>query len=256
MAASAAWSVPVVAAAVAAPLASASPVFCRSATMFTRSTVASNPTVLSAVSTTGVPSTVRITSVLAPGTTTETEGQSFNLTRDTVVWSGFAERRSSYEAQGRGGWVPGSLVLNQRRAGSTAGTPTAGSPAQTLMVEFFDKDGRPFAPVGAELTFSHIDSRAAPSAPWFVSSWDTVGFSTPPVSISSRGGSAGTGAGTVADPFRRATGDEPAGGEPLFDTFAFDVLPSGSTFVCGQHEGRQGWQSLALSALSFRSTDC
>ncbi|NRG40654.1 hypothetical protein HRK28_06930 [Rathayibacter sp. VKM Ac-2835] len=253
---SAAWGIPVVAAAMAAPSASASPVSCRSTTMFTTSAIASNPTVLTAVSPAGVVSTVRITSHLTPATTTETEGQSFNRTRDTVVWDGFVQRTRSYEAQARRGWEPGSFVLNQRRGGPVSETPTPGPPSQTLALQFFDASGRSFAPLDVRLTISDITSASPPSGAWFTSHWDTVGFSSAPTSISSEGGDAGTGAGTLADPFRRATGGEPSGGTPRLDTFAFDVLASGSVLVCSQHEGRQGWQSLALSALSFRSTDC
>ncbi|QHF23192.1 hypothetical protein GTU73_03670 [Rathayibacter sp. VKM Ac-2804] len=256
IAASAAWSIPVVSAAVAAPLAAASPATCRSTTMFSPSKAASTPTVLTAVSPTGVASTVRITSVLAPGTTTETEGRSFDLTRDGTVWAAVGGPRSAEEVL-FAEFEPGPLLLNQRRAGAITETPPPGSDAQTLTFEFLDSAGRSFDPLDVRLEIQNITSYVLPGYPWVLSRWTTVGFSVAPASISSRGGDAGAGSGVMDDPFRRATSSAPPPQrDHLVDTFTFGVFPSGSTLTYGQHEGHQGWHASALSALSFVSQNC
>ncbi|QHC60045.1 hypothetical protein [Rathayibacter sp. VKM Ac-2760] len=256
LAASAAWSLPVVSAAVAAPLAAASPVSCLSTTMFTPTSVASNPTVLTALSSTGVLSTVRISSVLAPGTTTETRGQDFDLTRDGSRWASNGDPSAVGEVVLRD-YPDGSLMLNQRRAGPIEEEPSPGSDLQTLTFEFLGADGRPFDPTDVRLTIQNITSFAVPNDPWLVDWWSTVGFSVPPASISAMPGHPGAGAGTVADPFRRdASTDLGIFGGALVDTFIFRTFPSGSTLAFSQHQGQQGWHAIALSALSFVSRTC
>ncbi|MDY0914271.1 hypothetical protein [Rathayibacter festucae] len=266
------WSIPVISAAVGAPLAAASmtpapsPRPCTSVAMFTQSSVSSNPLTLTATSPTGTSSTVRITSVLAPDTTTTptTDSTNYNLTQDGTVWyaggsSDFANEAPSHI------FDPGVLLLNQRRAGQASSSdvripevPTPGPDAQTLIFEFFDAAGKPFDPVDVQLTFLDISSSAhSDTAYWATTWWSTVGFSVAPASISSRGGDAGVGAGTVADPFRRATGFEPnLTGAPRYDTFSFRSFPSGSSLVYSQHGGYQGWHSSAITGLGFGSRDC
>ncbi|QHC64158.1 hypothetical protein GSU69_16680 [Rathayibacter festucae] len=261
------WSVPVVGAAVAAPLAAASTVPCTSTTMFTQSVVsATNPLTLSATSPTGTTSTIRVTSILAADTTTTptTDSRNFNLTQNGRVWFAGGTDREAYEMP-EDFFGPGLLILNQRRAGPVSTTnavttevPTPGSDSQTLIFEFFDADGKPFDPVDVQLTFLNILSDAAkPGLYWALKSWTTVGFSVAPTSISSSGGNAGVGAGTIADPFRRATADERAfTPTPRYDTFSFRSLPSGSSLVYSQFGGFQGWHNSAITGLGFRTSDC
>ncbi|QHC64159.1 hypothetical protein GSU69_16690 [Rathayibacter festucae] len=256
IAASAAWGVPVISAAVAAPFAAASPTSCVSTTMFTPSKVASNPTVLTAVSPTGVLSTVRITSVLAPGTTTETQGQDFNLTRDGSRWIGSFQPGSLTEKVVRN-YPAGPLMLNQRRSGPITDTPSPGSDAQTLTFEFVGANGRPFDPTDVRLSIQNLTSGVSYGLPWVTNYWSTIGFSVEPAAISSPGGRPGAGRGTLAEPFRRdeeTSSYDPSGG--LVDIFTFRTFPSGSTLTYSQHEGQQGWHASALSALSFVSRNC
>ncbi|ROQ15562.1 hypothetical protein EDF54_0426 [Rathayibacter sp. PhB93] len=261
------WSIPVVSAAVAAPLAAASTVPCTSTTMFTQSVVsATNPLTLSATSPTGTTSTIRITSILAADTTTTptTDSRSFNLTQNGTVWYAGGTPQLAIEAP-LDFFGPGLLILNQRRAGRVSTptetvpeVPTPGSDSQTLIFEFFDADGKPFDPTDVQLTFLNILSDAASTGLyWALKSWTTVGFSVAPTSISSRGGNAGVGAGTIADPFRRATADERSlPRTPRYDTFSFRSLPSGSSLVYSQFGGLQGWHNSAITGLGFRTSDC
>ncbi|ROQ65190.1 hypothetical protein EDF36_0693 [Rathayibacter sp. PhB152] len=261
------WSIPVVSAAVSAPLAAASTLPCTSTTLFTQSVVsATNPLTLSATSPTGTTSTIRITSVLAADTTTTptTDSRNFNLTQNGTVWFAGGTDRQAYE-NAVDYFGPGLLILNQRRSGpvSTDGAittevPTPGSDSQTLIFEFFDADGKPFDPTDVQLTFLNILSDATSlGLYWALKSWSTVGFSVEPTSISSRGGNAGVGAGTIADPFRRATAGERAlPRTPRYDTFSFRSFPSGSSLVYSQFGGFQGWHNSAITGLGFRSSDC
>ncbi|QHC60042.1 hypothetical protein [Rathayibacter sp. VKM Ac-2760] len=269
------WSIPVVSAAVAAPHAAASTAPCTSMTMFTPSSVATNPVALTATSPTGTRTTIRITSILAPDTTTTTTsrdnssntapGTSYNLTQGgTVIYPGGSVDFVNESATRF--FEPGVLLLNQRRAGqvSTAGgelipeVPTPGPPSQTLIFEFLDADGKVFDPVNVQLTFVDITSRVVRDEfYWAAKSWSSVGFSVAPTSISTRGGDAGVGAGTIADPFRPATKlDETARNTPRFDTFTFRSFPSGSSLVYSQFGGYQGWQSSGISGLVFDASDC
>ncbi|ROQ15563.1 hypothetical protein EDF54_0427 [Rathayibacter sp. PhB93] len=259
------WSIPVVSAAVAAPLAAASTLPCTSTAMFTQSSMSLNPLTLTATSPTGTSTSVRITSVLAADTTTTptTDSRSFNLTQDGTVW--FAGGSTDFANEGPLDYYePGVLLLNQRRAGQVSTSdvripevPTPGSDSQTLIFEFFDVDGKPFDPTDVQLTFLNITSRADDDLYWALRFWTSVGFSVAPTSITTRGGAAGVGAGTVADPFRRATKNEPARPlAPRFDVFTFASLPSGSALTYSQFGGYQGWHNSAITGLGFRTSDC
>ncbi|NQX15572.1 hypothetical protein [Rathayibacter sp. VKM Ac-2857] len=251
----AAWSAPVAAAVISAPLAAASTaVPCYSAVNFRRtSNTGGSTAVLQAVSPSGAVSTVRITSVLAPGTTTETQGTSYNLTQAGMGWGGrttdgaAAEESYSY-------WGAKALVLNQRRAGPITELPSPGSDAQTLTFQFFDPQGRVFDPIGFELEI--VDLTSQERRVWTPTHWDTVGFSVAPTSIAKDGLVDGVGAGTIADPYRRATGEAPTTSFSKTDIFSFDAFPSGSTLTYTQHEGRQGWHAIFLTGLRFRADDC
>ncbi|MCJ1702438.1 MULTISPECIES: hypothetical protein [unclassified Rathayibacter] len=264
--ASAMWSIPVVGAAVAAPLAAASTLPCTSTTLFTQSSMSLNPLTLTATSPTGTSTSVRITSVLAADTTTTptTDPRSFNLTQDGTAWYAGGTFQFANEVP-LSFYEPGLLLLNQRRAGRVSTTtenvpevPTPGSDSQTLIFEFFDADGNSFDPTDVQLTVLNISSDATSlGLYWALKSWSTVGFSVAPTSISSRGGAAGVGAGTIADPFRRATAGERAVPlAPRYDTFTFRSFPSGSSLVYSQFGGFQGWHSSAITGLGFRSSDC
>ena len=256
--AAAAWSVPVAAAVFAAPLAAASTaVPCTSTAAFVPSGAGStggDTAVLQSVSSSGAVSTVRITSVLAPDTTTTTRGVSYNLSQGGSGWAGTSIGRVVVEQSFSGFGPAGALVLNQRRSGPLSEVPTPGSDAQTLTFQFFDAQGALFDPVDVRLEIFDITSVRSTS--WLSSYWDAVGFSVAPTSIEKDVQSAGVGAGTIADPYRRATETEPTTEVQRTDVFSFDVLPSGSTMTYTQHDGQQGWHFIALSGLSFRATDC
>ena len=256
VAASAAWSLPVVSTAIAAPFAAASPATCRSVAMLPPSRPSLRPPLLTAVAPSGVVSTVRILSELAPGTTSLTQDEDFNLGWDGGRWASSGDPSSVGEVVVRN-YPAGSLMLNQRRSGPIAEEPSPGSDRQTLTFEFIGPDGRPFDPTDVVLTVQNLTSSATPGYPWLINWWSSVGFSVAPVSITSTAGHPGAGAGTVQDPFRRAAPtDVGIIGGVLVDTFTFGVLPSGSTLTYSQHEGQQGWHASTLSALSFVSRNC
>jgi dipeptidyl aminopeptidase/acylaminoacyl peptidase len=228
------WTVPVVAIATGAPLAAASTAPCTSVTQFAATNASGNPAVLGATSASGRTSTIRITSTLAAGTTGGVPSE--------YSFSGFGPA--------------GALVLNQRREGDLAVLPTPGSDAQTLTFEFRDADGALFDPVDFQLTVFDITSNTDANS-WVPTYWDAVGFSTEPTSIATSGSLPGAGAGTLADPFRRATGNEyTTAGVTRSDTFHFGVFPSGSTLTYTQHDGRQGWHFVSLTDLRFGADDC
>ena len=300
--ASAAWATPVIAMTAAAPLASASAPAV-SAAGSCRSTVSyaaapsdslrafSDPLMLTALSATGARSTVRVLS--STTVDTETRGRSgspdgrtagFNmLTQDgatAAAWAGlsFSDRGSEVILHG---FAPmGTLMLNQRGYGiisnrdavltyttaSGAVFPVNGSgiDVQTLTFEFLDAQGVPFDPVDLQLTIHDITSHD--DSAWVARFWDTVGFSTAPTSITATGpNSQGVGAGTTADPYRRASGEDDTpngllttdGSAGTFaDRFTFASFPSGSTLTYSQHDRRRGWHAIALGELSFRSAVC
>lgn len=256
--AAAVWSAPVAAAVVAAPLAAASTAaLCDSAVAFDQtSNTGGDTAVLLAPSSSGAVSTVRITSVLAPGTTTTTQGRSFNLTQSATFWGGnYGDTDLDIIEQQKSASVPeGALVLNQRREGPITTLPSPGSDSQTLTFQFFDPQGRVFDPVDLQLEFWDFTSRARPE--WLLSHWDAVGFSVAPTAIVQDSLFAGTGAGTLADLYRRVGGDDPTITFFKNDVFSFASFPSGSTLTYTQHDGRQGWHSLFLTSLQFRSDDC
>ncbi|ROS28334.1 hypothetical protein EDF22_0056 [Rathayibacter sp. PhB127] len=256
--AAAVWSAPVAAAVIAAPLAAASTAaLCDSAVAFRRtSNTGGDTAVLLAPSSSGAVSTVRITSVLAPGTTTTTQGQSFNLTQSGLGWGAVTGETDleSTEVQYSGTAPRRALVLNQRREGPATTLPSPGSDSQTLTFQFFDPQGRLFDPV--DLQFEFYDFTSQDRQAWQPDHWDAMGFSVAPTTIVQDGLFAGTGAGTLADPYRRVEGDVSTIAYFKNDVFVFDVFPSGSTLTYTQHEGRQGWHGVFLTDLRFRSAVC
>lgn len=254
---SAVWTVPVIAIAAAAPMAAASTAApCTSVTEFSANNSGGNPAILTATSGTGTVSTIRITSVLAAGTTdTPANGQSYNMSTNGSGWAGNAYNGVNSEYAFSGFGPAGAIVLNQRREGPVTAPAGPGSDAQTLVFEFFDAAGAPFDPVDFQLTVFDITSNTDTTS-WIPNYWDAVAFSTAPATISANGSSVGVGAGTSADPFRRATGSEYTTSTPRSDTFHFGVFPSGSTLTYTQHDGRQGWHFISLTDLRFGATDC
>ncbi|QHC60049.1 hypothetical protein [Rathayibacter sp. VKM Ac-2760] len=252
------WSAPLAAAVIAAPLAAASTAtLCESAVAFRRTDNTGGDTaVLLAPAPSGAVSTVRITSVLAPGTTTTTQGQSFNLSQSGTCWTGEfgATDLESSEVQASGSAPRGSLTLNQRREGPVTTLPSPGSDSQTLTFQFFDPQGQVFDPADLQLEFYGFTAKDREA--WTPNHWDAMFFSVAPTAIVQDVLFEGTGAGTPADPYRRENGDAETG--PYFqnDIFSFDVFPSGSTLTYTQHAGRQGWHSVFLASLSFRSAVC
>ncbi|NRG40650.1 hypothetical protein HRK28_06910 [Rathayibacter sp. VKM Ac-2835] len=254
--AGAVWSIPVVSAAVAAPLAAASPATCRSTVVFPPAEPSVRPPVLRAVAPSGAISSVRIASDLSPGTTSLTQGQDFNLGWDGGRWTSSGDPSAVAEVVVRD-YPAGSLMLNQRRAGPITEDPEPGSDRQTLTFTFTGADGRMFDPTDVELSIQNITSGATPRSPWLTNWWSTVGFSVEPGYISTQSGQSAIGLGTVDKPFRRATPQErPGPGAAFVDTFTFRSFPSGSTLSFSQYAGVQGWHAIALSGLSFVSRDC
>lgn len=250
------WTVPVVAIATGAPLAAASTAPCTSVTQFAATNASGNPAVLGATSASGRTSTIRITSTLAAGTTDLSGGTRYNMSQNGSGWAGNAPGGVPSEYSFSGFGPAGALVLNQRREGDLAVLPTPGSDAQTLTFEFRDADGALFDPVDFQLTVFDITSNTDANS-WVPTYWDAVGFSTEPTSIATSGSLPGAGAGTLADPFRRATGNEyTTAGVTRSDTFHFGVFPSGSTLTYTQHDGRQGWHFVSLTDLRFGADDC
>lgn len=252
---SAMWTLPVIAVAASAPSAAASAAPCTSVTQFSAGNSGGNPALLTATSPTGGTSTIRITSVLGAGTTDTTNGTSYNMNVDGSGWAGNAPGGVASEYAFSGFGPAGAIVLNQRREGPITETPDAGSDSQTLTFEFRDAAGALFDPVDFQLTIFDITSNTDTGS-WLPNYWDAVGFSTAPTSVSSNGSSAGVGAGTTADPYRRATSSEYTTSTPRSDTFHFGVFPSGSTLTYTQHDGRQGWHFISLTDLRFGADDC
>ncbi|ROQ15544.1 hypothetical protein EDF54_0407 [Rathayibacter sp. PhB93] len=256
--AAAVWSAPVAAAVIAAPLAAASTaVLCESAVAFRRtSNTGGDTAVLLAPAPSGAVSTVRITSVLAPGTTTTTQGQSYNLSQSGFGWQGRVGSTAleSREERFSGSAPRGALGLNQRREGPITTLPSPGSDSQTLTFQFLDPQGQVFDPVDLQLEFFDFTSLSRQA--WVPTHWDAMGFSVAPTAIVQDGLYAGTGAGTLADPYRREGDNLPTVDVFKKDVFSFASFPSGSTLTYTQHDGRQGWHSVFLTGLSFRSAVC
>lgn len=259
----AAWTVPVVAFASAAPTASASQPCVPTTVQLNPSTSSTNPLVLTSVGPNGEIYTVTISSTASANTAkgqTDTSGTfvDYNFTQNQQGWRGSNVNSQASDVKVSGFGEPGAIVLNQRaRATSTApgSTPLPGAVSQTLTFSFA-KDGVPFDPTNLSLTVFDISS-AGNGTIWRSTYWDAVGFSVAPSAIVSAT-NPGTGTGTTADPFHRATGTEGTGSSPVpfSDQFTFDAFPSGSQMVYSQNAGRQGWQFISISAISFTEETC
>lgn len=246
----AAWTIPVISAATAAPLAAASTPLCTGTATASAVAVAGNPSEWTAtVPGSATTYTVRAVSTLGPGTTTTQNGISHNLTDDGAGWNGEAAADGSDDYEFSGFGAAGSLVLNQRIDGTTAPASTL-APTQTLTFEFVDSTGAAFTPKNFELTVFDISSVA--NSGWRATYWDAVGFSVTPESITPSPASAGVGAGTLADPFHREGDNEftPLDSDFL-DVFRFASFPTGSTMLYTQNGGAQGWQFISIAGLKF-----
>ncbi|NYF13498.1 hypothetical protein HDC34_001792 [Pseudoclavibacter sp. JAI123] len=252
--AGAAWSIPVMAVATAVPLAAASA--CPTAEFdaaFVTNSDSGSVKVLNATSPdTADTYTVRITSTLAPGTTTTQNGQSYNFSQNGSGWNGdFADDGSGdYTYSGFG--PAGAIVLNQRKEGTTAPIGP-GTDSQTLTFEFFDASGAAISATNVAIDIFDITSVEVPA--WRASYWDAVGFSVTPASIVSEPTlDQGAGTGTLADPFRRSGGlfpTNPMEQAQYQDEFRFDSFPNGSTMDYTSFNGNQGWHFIAVSSIRF-----
>ncbi|GAA2231313.1 hypothetical protein N1031_07625 [Herbiconiux moechotypicola] len=265
-----AWSVPVLAMAVAAPSAAASTVpDCRFDVVLTPSSTPSNPLILQATSSfSGQVYTVVITSTISGDTTIGEDIDGSYVTRNLAQdGSGI---NGSIAADGSADWVysgfgpSGAIVLNQRTSTVVGDDtlPVAGTDRQTLSFAFYDGSNTLIPNVG-DFSVTVFDiSSAADATPtgWRQNYWDAVGFSVTPTAItnvSSPYPLGGAGTGTLADPYHRIDGSQPTVGDPeIEDRFDFGSFPSGGELVYTQYDGRQGWHFIAISGLQFTVAEC
>lgn len=277
----AAWTVPVIAVAAAAPLAAASaPNPCVPVSFIIKPENSQAPAdqtvVLSSSDSAGNVYSVTISSV---ATSTTAIGQSnpsvpytaFNMNTSGNGWNGTSRTDGSRDYIYTG-FAPsagaGAIVLNQRAAVSPepTGTEPLGLDEQTLTF-MFTKNGVVFDPVSLSLDIFDITSvsRAGSAAPgtgaWREGYWDAVGFSTKPATIVYTGTVAtysGAGAGTFADPYRRAGENQLTlgGGNVVSDSFTFASFPSGTTMKYLNYGNERGWHFISISGLSFQVEDC
>ncbi|GAA2899067.1 hypothetical protein [Microbacterium esteraromaticum] len=242
-----AWSVPILAAAAAAPAWAVSG--CRTfTTSFTTSSTVQNPTRLPA--TDGTRNlTVELTAVSGANTTVTQNGQTFNMTRSASGWNG------GWSDDSAGDWVftdfgpAGSIVLNQRSTTDASNQPI-GSPTQTVTLTFLDGS----TPVSvSNLRIDVYDITSANTPRWRDSYWDAVGFNIAPSSIlPAPGKDQGLGAGTIADPFRRSTAGLSTGTGPYQDRFTFTTVPSsGLQLRYTSHQQKSGWQFISIAGITF-----
>lgn len=257
----AAWTAPTIAFAAAAPTASASTPPCTPVQVQLIATATStNPLLLTAVGPNGEIYTVSIQSTTTSNTITgETDAtgihQEFNLTQGSSGWAGNLVAGDQVVT---GFGDPGAIVLNQRAqySGGTStsgGVPLAGEVSQTLTFTF-RKGSTVINPV--DVSFTIFDISSVQGSHWRGNYWDTVGFSVAPASVNSAT-NPGVGSGTISDPFHRATGNEGTGTSPVpfSDGFTFDSFPSGTQMVYAQLAGRQGWQFISISGITFTTEE-
>lgn len=268
----AAWSVPVIAAAVAAPAAAASGIECEplvltipptaqevGTTSLTLTQVANGDTYAITISSTlGADTVTGQSTPNQPGTPIE----DFNLSTAGYGWAGGPWPDGSADGI-FADFTPGgsgAIVINQRSMTDPEpeGTGAFGVDVQTLTFTF-TRNGVPFDPTA--LSFEVFDITSAVGTSWRNHYWDTVGFSIPPGSVqlvmAPPGYGPGVGAGTFADPYRRVSGNQqtfPV--SPTIDRFTFASFPSGSQMQYSNWEFRGGWHYIAISGLTFQYEGC
>ena len=238
---SVAWSLPVIAAAVAVPHASASQL-CNASVDFT--TVATNGTssstgfpsaVNSVTLATGTPAyRVRVTMALSANAQFGTASSFYNFSQSARTWIGNDQLST----------VPGPagpLILNQRRpAGSTA-LPVF----QRISFEIINAAGVAVDVTNFRITLDDINKSNDHD--------DVIAFLDAPATVVASYGNA-SGTGTIGDPFRRVnTNGVPAGSPTTFyrDTFDLGAVPATGTRLDYVGGDPFGWQYVTISALSF-----
>jgi hypothetical protein len=267
-----AWSVPVIAFAAAAPSAAASVAQnCRFDVVLTPTSDITNPLVLTATSPfSGEVYKVVITSAIDADTTTgeDITGEGFvtrNLARDGSGINGASPADGSNDWIYSGFGPDGAIVLNQRTSTVPGDdtVPVAGSDRQTLTFQFFDGSDTLLPTVGdfAVTVFdisSAVPEDADPAVDWRQTYWDAVGFSATPDSITTTGPyPAGTGAGTLAQPYHRiGENDQTIPDEVIEDTFTFGTFPSNGQLAYTQHNSLTGWHFISVSGIQFTVAEC
>lgn len=280
----AAWSIPVIAATTAVPLAAASGQPCSPITFPIApdaQTTAPDPQSIS-LSTQGPDGSIYAVTISSTASATTAVGQSggvaglpytsFNLTTGGNGWSGGVAPDGSLDYT-FGGFLPptgGAIILNQRAAvdPEPSGTTAIGPDLQTLTF-VITKDGELINPVNFSMEIFDITSYIGVIPPGGNPSggngrgayWDAVGFSIPPTSIAFTGtagaATAGSGTGTLADPYHRSGGQEATPGSGyVSDTFTFATFPSGSTMQYTNFDGMVGWHFVAISGITFDLPGC
>lgn len=280
----AAWSIPVIAAATAVPMAAASAPPCSPVTfpiMPGDQTTAPEPQSVS-LSTQGPDGSTYVVTISSAASTTTTVGQSggldglpytsFNLTTSGNGWAGNVAPDGSQDYT-FGGFLPptgGAIVLNQRAAvdPEPSGTAAIGSDLQTLTF-VITKDGEVINPANFSMEIFDITSYVGVIPPGGDpyggngrgAYWDAVGFSLAPTSIAFTGSpgaaTTGSGTGTLADPYHRSGSQEATPGSGyVSDTFTFATFPSGSTMQYSNYDGMVGWHFIAISSVTFDVPGC
>lgn len=282
----AAWSAPIIALGVAAPVAAASGTSPCVPVKFAipLNQPSSNSVVLTHTDPLGHVYVLTISSAVTANTAvgqsrpaTGTPYTSTNLSTTGSGWNGGFNPNGSEDALFTN-FAPsasaGAIVLNQRTTTSPEpnGTvPDAGSDQQTLTFTF-TKNGALYNP--KDLTIDIFDITSLRTAPnntplsWRNRYRDMVGFSQQPSEITTVGPYVkGAGTGTIASPYRRSGDNSPTTGvDPILDTFVFDSFPSGSTMVYRNgvftnSDGTasvsgKGWHFISISGIQFISEDC
>lgn len=269
----AAWSVPVIAAAVAAPAAAASGIECEPVVLTispnAQETGTNSLTLTQVVN--GHTYAVTLSSALgdttvtgqrwpyAPGTAVE----NFNLSTAGYGWAGGDQADGSADGI-FADFLPagsGAIVLNQRTM--TDPEPEGegaldGVDLQTITFTF-TRNGTPFNPTA--LSFEVFDITSASGTSWRSQYWDAVGFSVPPSSaqlvMGPPGYATGVGAGTFSDPYRREGFNQQT--SPLsntIDRFTFASFPSGSQMQYSNWWAGRGWHYIAISGITFQYEGC
>lgn len=292
---SAAWATPVVAAAVAVPQAMASTQPPCTPVTFTIlpdqpspesqsvTLTASDP--LGNIYTCTISSTIGANTVIGQSRPSTGDANwpevgytTFNMNTTGSGWNG-GEADDGRWDRVYTGFGPTAIVLNQRAKVDPEpnGMVPLGADEQTLTFAF-TMNGAPYDPENLSVDIFDITSvkftprpntnpgdgsgwhpNAGPTG-WRVNYWDAVGFSVPPSSIAFTGASPygpGVGAGTIADPYRRANEHEPTVSSGVTsDRFTFPSFPTGTTMKYTNWNNTRGWHFISISGIQFDATHC
>ncbi|PPF40091.1 MULTISPECIES: hypothetical protein [unclassified Pseudoclavibacter] len=236
-----AWSVPVIAAAVAAPHVSASQLCSASVDFNTVATNGTNsstgfPSAVSSVTlATGTPAyRVRITQTDSVNTQFGTASSFYNFSQSARAWTNNDQLATLPGPAGR-------LILNQRRPAGSSASPVY----QRVRFEIINAAGVAVDVTNFRITLDDINKTANHD--------DVIAFVDAPATVVASYGNS-TGTGTVTNPFRRANTDGvPAGSPTTFyrDTFDLGAVPASGTRLDYVGGTPYGWQYVTISALSF-----